>query len=477
MTDENSKNQDENAEEGSKELAKSSHSLQNKIGAFLGQSTKKSTPYYAKFLSRATLLEESGPPKSSITTAWIICTFVGLFILWSFITTLNETSVAQGEVVPADSVQPVQHLEGGIVDTVFVKDGDSVQKGDPLIQLDPTSTLAELNRVRARYVSLDMQMRRLRDFALKEKADFSDYEDEYPIISLDQEKILNQQKQSRVAQERVYISKIANSRNQLAVLEQQQSSQKEAMDIVGEELAIREELTEKGLGSKIRLLEIQRVYVNAKGEHDSTVTQRNGVLANISEAEGNLIQLRERLTGEALSQLGQMIEETVQLQSELKRLNDKVARLTILAPMDGTVKGLRYRAYASVIPAGDIIAEIVPTSENLIAEVRISPRDVGHVVIGSEVDIKVDTYNYSQYSSIKAELTDVSASSFLDEEGNAYFKGYIDLPVNYLERSGQRYIVTPGMTVVADIKTGEKTLMQYLIRPINNALETSFNER
>lgn len=477
MTDEKSNTEDENEENSSKEQASSSNPLQKKIGSFLEKNTKKPTPYYAKFLSRATLLEEAGPPKSSITTIGIICSFIGLFLLWSFFTTLNETSVAQGEIVPAASIQPVQHLEGGIVNTVHVKDGDFVQKGDPLIQLDTTSTLSELNRVRTRYVSLDMQMRRLRDFALREKADFSDYEDEYPVIALDQEKILNQQKQSRVAQERVYISKIANSRNQLAVLISQEATQKKAMEIIGEELAIREELTEKGLGSKIRLLEIQRVYVNAKGDYESTVTQRNGVLAGIREAEGNLVQLRERLTGEALSQLGEMIEESVQLQSELKRLNDKFARLSILAPMDGIVKGLKYRAYASVIPPGDIIAEIVPNAEELVAEVRISPRDVGHVIIGSQVVLKVDTYNYSLYGGIASKLTQVSATSFLDDEGNAYFKGYIDLPINYIERNGQQYIVTPGMTLVADIKTGEKTLMQYLIRPINNALNTAFRER
>ena len=399
------------------------------------------------------------------------------FVVISIFTKLTETSVAQGEIVPATSVQPVQHLEGGIVQEVFVKDGDIVKKGQPLIQLEATSTLSELNRVRARYVSLDMQMRRLRDFALNEDADFSDYEDEYPVIALDQQKILNQQKQSRTAQESVYISKIENSRNQLSVLEQQELSQKETMNIVGEELKIREELTEKGLGSKIRLLEIQREYVSAKSAFDTTVQQKVGLIANINEAEGNLVQLRERLNSDALAQLGDMIEESVQLQSELKRLNNKVARLAITSPVDGIVKGLKYRAYASVIPPGDLVAQIVPNADNLLAEVRISPRDVGHVEIGSTVLLKVDTYNYSLYGGIPSALTNVSASSFIDEKGNSYFKGYIELPQNYVGIDPAANRLTPGMTLVADIKTGEKTLMQYLLRPINNAIKTSFRER
>lgn len=483
MTEENkNSNENENTEEKNEQLADEQstgvvETSENSVTKFLGRTTNKPTQYYAKYLSRATLLEESGPPTSSITTIRVIVVIVFTMIIGSCIMNIDETSVAQGEVVPATSVQPVQHLEDGIVQEVFVKDGDSIKKGEPLLQLDTTSTLSELNRVRARYVSLDMQMRRLRDFALNEKADFSDYEDEYPVIALDQEKLLNQQKESRVAQERVYISKIANSRNQLSVLEQQEAALKQATEIVGEELGIREELTEKGLGSKICLLEMQREYVNAKSAYDTTVEQKTGVMAHINEAEGNLIQLRERLNSDALDQLGQMIEESVQLQSELKRLNDKLARLSILSPVDGIVKGLKYRAYASVIPPGDLIAQVVPNAEELVAEVRISPRDVGHVEIGSEVNLKVDTYNYSLYGAIDAILTDVSASSFMDEQGNAYFKGYIELPQNYVGTDPAANRITPGMTLVADIKTGEKTLMQYLTRPIKNALNTSFRER
>ena len=473
MSDETKNTPDENKEDSTAVAISKSKKA---IGAVIGD-TKKSTEYYARFLSRATLLEESGPPKSSVRTIHIICGIVLFLIVCSFFATLNETSVAQGEVVPATSVQPVQHLEGGIVDEVLVKDGDVVKKGQPLVLLESTSTLSELNRVRARYVSLDMQMRRLRDFALNEEADFSDYEDEYPVIALDQEKILNQQKQSRAAQERVYISKIANSRNQLSVLEQQEASQLQTLGIVSEELAIREELTEKGLGSKIRLLEIQREHVAAKGAYDTTVEQKIGVQAGINEAEGNLIQLRERLNSDALDQLGQMIEESVQLQSELKRLNDKVARLSILSPVDGIVKGLKYRSYASVIPPGDLIAQVVPNGGELVAEVRISPRDVGHVEVGSEVLLKVDTYNYSLYGGITTELTDVSASSFLDEQGNSYFKGYVNLPQNFVGVDPAANRLTPGMTLIADIKTGEKSLMAYLMRPINNAISTSFSER
>jgi HlyD family secretion protein/adhesin transport system membrane fusion protein len=123
------------------------------------------------------------------------------------------------------------------------------------------------------------------------------------------------------------------------------------------------------------------------------------------------------------------------------------------------------------------LAEIVPISGGLVAEVKISPRDIGHVNVGSEVLLKIDTYNYARYGSITSSLRQVSASSFLDEEGNTYFKGFVDLPNNYIGTDPKSNRITSGMTVVADIQTGKKTLLQYLVKPINNALNTSFRER
>ena len=123
------------------------------------------------------------------------------------------------------------------------------------------------------------------------------------------------------------------------------------------------------------------------------------------------------------------------------------------------------------------MAEIVPISDSLIAEVRISPRDIGHVDLGTEVLVKIDTYNFARYGSITSSLDHISASSFMDEEGNSYFKGLVALPQNYIGTDPKSNRITSGMTVVADIRTGKKTLLQYLVKPINNALNTSFRER
>jgi membrane fusion protein, adhesin transport system len=130
-----------------------------------------------------------------------------------------------------------------------------------------------------------------------------------------------------------------------------------------------------------------------------------------------------------------------------------------------------------VIPPGAIITEIVPLDKELVVEAKIQPRDVGHVRIGQPVTVKVTTYDFSRYGGITGELKDVSASTFLDEQGEPYYKGIVELDRNYVGKDPMHNRVMPGMTVQADIKTGKKTLFSYLLKPVYSSVSTAFRER
>ncbi|WP_168190368.1 HlyD family type I secretion periplasmic adaptor subunit [Luteithermobacter gelatinilyticus] len=438
---------------------------------------EKPTTYYTRFLSRAILLEEAGPPKAVISTIGIISFFVLSCILWAAVTKLDEASMAQGQIVPAASIQPVQHLEGGIVAEVLVEEGEMVKKGQTLLRMAPTQATSERGRMLARHAALSMQVERLKAFALDKTPDFSRFEATYPTLVRDQRDILQQQIRSRKAQEDVILAQIAERRNEWATLLEQEKNQRQALEIIAEELKMRQELTEKGLGSRLRLLEAQKEYNKTEGSLQETLTRKAGIKASITEAESNLVQLRANLRNDALIQMGNLSKELAEVTADLERLDDRVTRLNVKAPTDGIVKGLKYRSAGSVVPPGDVVAEVVPYTGKIQAEVRISPRDIGHVKVGDEVLVKVDTYNYARFGGVEGRLEKVSASSFMDEEGVTYFKGIVELPRNYVGTDPSSNRITPGMTVVADIKTGEKTLLQYLVKPINNALSTSFRER
>ena len=130
-----------------------------------------------------------------------------------------------------------------------------------------------------------------------------------------------------------------------------------------------------------------------------------------------------------------------------------------------------------MIAPGEVIAEVVPQEGRMVADVRISPRDIGHVKVGLPVTIKVQTYDYARYGGIKGRVEYLSAASFVDDRGQPYFSGRIALDASNIGDPARGYVVTPGMTVAADIRTGSKTLMAYLFKPVTNALQTAFSER
>lgn len=456
----------------------------DKFSLFIGKATEiasektqKPVSYYTRFLSRAILLEESGPPRAIITTVGIISLFLFGVITWSAVTTLNETSVARGQIMPSSSVKPVQHLEGGIVAQIHIKEGDEVKKGQAMLRLAPTAAMSDLSRLKARHIALILQITRLKAFADGKKETFSAYKEEYPILVKDQLDILSQQNKSRNAQQKVIRSQITEKKNELVLLKRKEDTEIKNLEIISEELGMRQELTDKGLGSRIILLEVQRAHNKAQGDLNNTQLSKASINASIAQVKGNLIAFNEEFRNEALIQVDGLSSERAQVAAQLTQLNDRVRRLTVTAPADGIVTGLKYRTVGSIVTPGDVVAEIVPITDTLVAEVRISPRDIGHVKIGSKVLIKVDTYNYSRYGSIDSQLSHLSASSFIDERGDAYFKGFINLPQNYIGIDPKSNRITSGMTVVADIQTGQKTLLQYLTKPINNALDTAFRER
>lgn len=430
-----------------------------------------------RFLSRSILLEEAGPPRAVFTTVTLCAFLVFGFLVWAAIVQLDEKTAAPGEILPINFVQPVQHLEGGIVAQILVQDGDDVKAGDPLVVMDDTAFLADLDRMRTRHAALTLQEERLRAFALDRTLDYSAFVEGFGELRDDQAAVFEAQSKARDAQLSVVRSQIEERRNELDGLKQQEAMLSEQVDLVAEEVSLRGELVEKGLSSKLIYLGTKRELSRTQAELAQVRSNQARTRANLAESESRYLELESRLRNDALSELSQISSERQEVAEELKRLEDKVSRLMVTAPVDGTVNGLTVKSVGSVLAPGALVAEVVPNQRELVAEVRISPQDVGHVKVGKPALVKVETYDFARYGGIEGKVSHVSAASFLDEEGQPYFKGRVSLERNFVGPEQANYILTPGMTLVADIKTGEKSLMGYLVRPVYNALGPAFSER
>jgi HlyD family type I secretion membrane fusion protein len=165
------------------------------------------------------------------------------------------------------------------------------------------------------------------------------------------------------------------------------------------------------------------------------------------------------------------------VQETIARLEDRVHRLVVTAPNRGYIKGLAIKNAGAVIQPGGLIAELVPADQELRAEAKILPKDIGHVKLGQKVKIKVSTYDFARYGFIWGDLTRISASTFLNEKGEPHYKAQVTLSKNHVGDDPALHVITPGMTVMAEVMTGDKTLLQYMLKPIFTQLQQSFHER
>jgi len=430
-----------------------------------------------RYLAQSVILEEAGTSGlvriALITISLVICAFIA----WSAVTKVDEIAVTSGEVIPAGRVQTIQHQEGGTILEIPVVEGQLVEKGDLLIRLDPTLVNAELEQQKARLVTLQLQAERLRAIGEDREPDFSFAPLEFLNEIQDQQQIFDGQLDAAENRRQVLRDQIAQREAELATFKEQEETLLRNLTILEDELAMRGDLYTKGLTSKMVYLDVQREVNDAVGDLAALTSERKQTEEALEESRNRLAESDTDNREQALDQMGDLQAEISALRQALGRIRVRVRRHDVLSPERGIVKGLQTNTIGGVIPPGGVLMEIVPVGKELLVETRITTRDVGHVKVGDPVTVKVATYDFARYGGIKGELRDISATTFLDENGEPYYKGIIALDKTYVGNDPEQNLVTPGMTVQADIRTGEKTLFEYILKPIYASVNESFRER
>lgn len=430
-----------------------------------------------RFLAQSVILEEGGSSGLVRGAMLTICIVIMLFLGWSMVTNVDEVAVTSGEVIPSGQVQALQHLEGGIVRQILLEEGQVVEKGQVLITLDETAAVTELQKLEARRAGLEIRSERLRALGTGGVPDWSKVGSRYPNMINDQQRIYEGSLEAFFSRQETIRKQIEQRRADLELLDEREQTLTRTAEIFAEELEVREKLYKDGLTSKISYLDAKRSMNTARGELADLVSERERATQAIKESQSRLDEIETEFREQALAELSESANELIQVEEALVQARDRVRRLKITAPVRGIIKGLNIHTVGGVIPPGEIITEIVPLDKELVIEAKIKPRDVGHVRIGQPVVVKVTTYDFARFGGITGELKDVSASTFLDEQGEPYYKGIIELDRNYVGKDPSQNRVMPGMTVQADIKTGKKTLFEYLLKPVYSSVSTAFRER
>jgi HlyD family secretion protein/epimerase transport system membrane fusion protein len=396
---------------------------------------------------------------------------------------LDSAALAPGRVTVASNRKTVQHLEGGIVKELLVKEGDAVSGDQVLIQLDDTQARARLDLLYSRYDKLLATEARLTaeqasaaEIVFPESLTSRRHQSQVARI-LDAEKALFEARQ-RSTEGRIHIfhKRIAQHNKEISGLEAQVAAEDEQLLVIEDERASFEVLFKKGVVGKARLLRLKREAAKLKGEraeHLSMITQAR---QRIGETELEIIDLKNSMLNQVVGDLRDTQAELVDVSERLKAAEDILVRTDIRAPQAGVVMGLNVHTEAGVIAPGQRLLDIVPEDDTLVIEAQVAPNDIDVVYAGLPSQVRLTAFKQRNTPLLDGNLTRVSADSFTDERsGASYFLARVTIDAAELKKLDGRELY-PGMGAEVMIKTGKRTTMDYILAPLTDSLRRAFRE-
>lgn len=430
----------------------------------------------ARFLAQAIQLEEH-EPAGIINAAIYFTAFILIAaIVWATLTKVDEVTSTRGEIVPAGLIHDVQHLEGGIVSEILVRNGDQVQSGDLLLRFAPPASQSELQQLEIRRAAFILESERLQAILDDRIPSFGDTGNSYPALADKQMTIYSAQLASQNSELSVIDSQIRQRNEEIKQQRNRAQSIKKKVSLLKEQVAIRAKLVKSNVVSKAELLTSQTSLADAQSESLSIVDGIRVAESALTEAEQRRIELSARFKKDIELEAGSVGEELAEIDQSLIRVRDRVKRLDIYAPLTGIVQDLSITRINAVVDPGQVIMQLVPTDDEVVVEARVLPNEIGHISVGQRAEIKVDSYDSARFGTVDGVIERLSATTYLDDKKDPYFRAEISLTTNWVG-DNTKLTLSPGMTVTADIKTGSKSIMDYLLKPISRGLDTAFRER
>ncbi|MEO5347377.1 MAG: HlyD family type I secretion periplasmic adaptor subunit [Magnetococcus sp. YQC-9] len=410
-----------------------------------------------------------------IRETWRLVLFAFLPLLaWSFLAHLQEVAHAPGQVMPSGSVHTIQHLEGGIIEEVLVRENAIVKANDPIFRLDGTQVNAELEQIDAKIAGLNVRAIRARAFADDDKADFSEIPDRFRNLVEGQKQALVDQQLALENSKQVIRAQIAQRESEL---QSQLAALKTAHDqvtLTANMLEIRKTLLEKKAVSRIVYLETMKANETAMGEVKRINKQIENIRGAIAEANNRLKQTDADTRRQASDEITLITNERAQVREQRLEILDRVKRLMIRTPVGGIAQEVNLTT--KVLQPGGVVAKIVPVQDKMQIEIHISPKDIGRMRVGAHVTIKLSSYSFVYFGRVYGTLTSVSPSTLLDEKKEAYYKGIVILEKGYLGDDPKKNPILPGMLAQVDISLDQRRVIELLWEPVFNTVHDAFKE-
>lgn len=418
-----------------------------------------------------TPLAPQSEERAPVFTVLFLLALVGMAaaaFVWSTRSELPIVSVAVGEVKPSSRVRDIQHFEGGIVEEILVREGESVTEGQPLLALSPTRTEADVAEVEARIFSLSVERARLR--AQADGADApripDDLREAVPGV-VDRALLLFESNRREGEAEIERLEKTADQRRQeIREIETRLRNAGESLKLFEEQFAISAELLRKNITNRYTHLQLQREMQDVRSAIDQDREALKGARAALDVAESAIREARLRRVNEAAEALAKVERELSELSQRVRKFRDSLTRTVLRAPVGGIVKQITVSSVGSVIQPGETVAAIVPADDRLIIEAALAPQEVGYVKPGQTASIRLNSPDLVRFGKIAGTVTEISPDRLSTEDGTPYFRVRIDAEESAFRFGETRYELFPGTQVIANIETGKRTVFDYLTAPV-----------
>jgi membrane fusion protein, adhesin transport system len=409
-----------------------------------------------------------------------VCAFCLIFLIWAHFAKLEEVTRGDARVVPSSKIQVVQNLEGGILAELAVHDGQIVQKGDVLLRIANTSAESQYRDSRTQYLTLEAMIARLKAEIADKTPQFpQEVLTEAPTVAHSEQALYDSQLDQFKSNIAVLSDQLVQKQQEIAGLQSKQQTLSRSLDLAKQERDMTAPLVANGAASKLELVKLERGLTDLQGQIDDVKISIPQAEAARNEAQKRIQEKTATFHSDAQAELNKHTAELAALSQQIFAQHDRVTRTEVRSPVRGTIKDVKVTTIGEVIKPGEDLVEIVPLEDTLLVEAKVRPADVAFLHPGQPAMVKITAYDFSIYGGLKAQVEDISADTIKDDtpNGGTFFRVTLRTEKNSLGKGDKPLPIIPGMTASVEILTGQKSVLDYLLKPLLKARDEALHER
>ncbi|MDD7912152.1 HlyD family type I secretion periplasmic adaptor subunit [Pseudovibrio exalbescens] len=421
---------------------------------------------------------QTRPPRRSANIILISLAVIIVALIWASLAELEEVTRGDGRVIPSRQIQVVQAPERGIVNQVLVEEGQIVEEGMVIVRVDDTGFSSQLGEIQQRQSALQAKAARLEAEALNKALVFPDAVRTHALrFALEEEQVFLANKQQQETDISVLSLQKRQKEQEREELLAEERKLQSVLETMAREVEINRALFERRVLPEIEFLRLQREFQERSGQLEIIKASIQRVKASEEELAERIESARRTFYAKSRAELADTRAQLAIVDETIKAAQDRVSRTDLRSPVYGVVNTLNITTLGAVVQPGEPLVEIVPLDDTLLIEARIRPQDVAFLHPGQEVTVKITAYDYSIYGGLKGKLERIAADSVEDEKGNRFFEVTVRTNKNYLGTKTDPLPIMPGMVASIDVLTGFKTVLHYLLKPINKVQSEALRER